>query len=99
MAVSCKRTEWDFPGSSVVKTLHSTKGGINSILGWGTKVSHAMRGGRQKNKRLGRRGSLGRYYDVLARVRWKKRQDQGRENKNELGVYSVPGDVPGMVPM
>lgn len=27
-------------------------------------------------------------------VRWKKRQDQGRENENELGVYLVPGTVP-----
>ena len=31
-------------------------------------------------------------------VRWKKRQDQGREDENELGVYLVPGDVPGAVP-
>ena len=66
VAVSRKRIERDFPGSSVVKTLHSAKGGTDSTLGWGAKVSYAMRGGWPK-KRLGRRGSLGRYYDVLAR--------------------------------
>ena len=67
MAVSCKRIERDFPGSSVVKTLHSAEVGTDSILGWGAKVSYAMRGGWPKKKRLGRRESLGRYYDVLAR--------------------------------
>ena len=66
VAMSCKRIVWDFPGSSVVKTLHSAEGGTDSILGWGAKVSYAVRGGWPK-KRLGRRGSLGRYYDVLAR--------------------------------
>ena len=98
MAVSCKRIERDFPGSSVVKTLHSAEVGTDSILGWGAKVSYAMRGGWPKKK--GWEG--GNLWEGIMmywlEVRWKKRQDQGREDENELGVYLVPGDVPGAVP-
>ena len=36
----------DFPGSPVIKTLHS--GGTGSIPGWGTKIPHATQRG-QKN--------------------------------------------------
>ena len=31
----------DFPGVSVLKTLPSNVGGVSSIPGWGTKISHA----------------------------------------------------------
>lgn len=39
----------DFPGSPVVRTLHSTAWGPGSILGWGTEILPAAKHGQKKN--------------------------------------------------
>lgn len=38
----------DFPGSPVVRTLHSTAWGPGSILGWGTEILPAAKHGQKK---------------------------------------------------
>ena len=58
-----------------------------------------MRGGWPKKKKGWEGGDL--WEGIMMywpEVRWKKRQEQGREDENELGVYLVPGDVPGAAP-
>ena len=42
-----KREKRDFPGSPVIK-MASTAGGVGSVPGLGTKISHATPGGRKK---------------------------------------------------
>ena len=40
---------WDFPGGPVVKTSSSNAGGMDSILGQGAKIPHALRPKKAKN--------------------------------------------------
>ena len=41
---------WEFPGCSVVRTLHTAEG-PGSILGWGTKIPQALCRGPKKKKK------------------------------------------------